>query len=89
MTPMCIRFMINHKKDPYETTRIQWNVRNRVFFHGSPHLIHCRMPGTDRSDFASAADCQRHCASVKGCHLVFTWYPQELPWIFKNVVWER
>ena len=28
-----------------------------------------RMLGTDRSEFASAADCQRHCASVKGCIL--------------------
>ena len=36
-------------------------------------MVHCgtprRMLGTDRSEFASAADCQRHCASVKGCIL--------------------
>ena len=36
-------------------------------------MVHCgtprRMLGTDRSEFGSAADCQRHCASVKGCIL--------------------
>ncbi|CAL1147812.1 unnamed protein product [Cladocopium goreaui] len=39
-------------------------------YYADPHM----MLSTDRSEFASAADCQRHCASVKGCKH-FTYWP--------------